>query len=86
MAWQFDRPEHGDGFVQAFRRPGSVYTAARFRLQGLDPEASYVLMNADSPETTVTTGRELSTTGLPVLIDRRPGAVIITYRREPALK
>ena len=30
MAWQFDRPDLGEGVVQAFRRAGSYYESARF--------------------------------------------------------
>ena len=37
IAWQFDRPDLGEGMVQAFRRGESVYEAARFRLRGLEP-------------------------------------------------
>lgn len=84
MAWQFDCPERGEGFVQVFRRRESVYTAARLRLRGLDAEASYELTNVDQPGTTTSTGRELCTAGLPVEIAEQPGAIIITYRRKPS--
>ena len=36
MAWQFDRPELGEGMVQVFRRAESPYESARFRLRGLE--------------------------------------------------
>ena len=39
MAWQFDRPESGDGVIMAFRRAQSPYEIARFRLSDLDPGA-----------------------------------------------
>ena len=81
IAWQFDRPESGEGIVQAFRRRESIYLAAHFRLQGLDPDASYALTNIDVPGTTVMTGRELADVGLPVAIDQQPGAVVIMYKK-----
>jgi alpha-galactosidase len=81
IAWQFDRPESGEGVVQAFRRPESMYSAAHFKLQGLDPDASYALTNVDVPGTTVVTGRELADVGLRVAIEQQPGAVVILYKK-----
>jgi alpha-galactosidase len=81
IAWQFDRPEEGQGVVQAFRRPQSLYETARFKLRGLEPDAPYTLTNFDVPGTTKATGRELMDKGLPVTVPDQPGAVIITYAR-----
>jgi alpha-galactosidase len=81
MAWQFDRPEVGEGVVQAFRRAENAVESAAFRLRGLDPDAIYVLTNLDVVGTTELAGRELLDKGLPVVIEERPGAVIITYKR-----
>ena len=81
MAWQFNRPELGEGVVQAFRRSASIYLAARLPLQGLEPDASYACTNLDAPGTTVMTGRELGTRGLPVEIDQQPGAVVFQYKK-----
>ena len=44
MAWQFDRQELGEGVIQVFRRPDSVYESARFSLRGLIAEATYTLI------------------------------------------
>ena len=82
MAWQFDRPEEGQGVVQAFRRPGSYYLAARFNLRGLDPGATYVLKNHDTAGTVEISGGELLDEGLPVVIKDRPGAAVITYKKK----
>lgn len=79
IAWQFDRPEAGQGVVQAFRRPQSPYESARFRLRGLDPEARYELKNFDVEGTTEATGAALMEHGLLVECPRQPDAVIITY-------
>jgi alpha-galactosidase len=80
LAWQFDRPDLGEGVVQAFRRAESFYESARFKLQGLEPEAHYVLTDCDDPTPRERTGRELMEQGLPVAIKPQPGAAIITYR------
>lgn len=81
MAWQFDRPDLGRGVVQAFRRSESLYEAARYKLHGLDPGATYELRDLDHPRTRTATGRELMEQGLSVEIHEGPGAVVIAYRR-----
>ena len=47
IAWQFDRPEAGEGVVQAFRHADSSYESARLRLRGLEPNAQYTITNMD---------------------------------------
>ena len=81
IAWQFDQPEHGSGMIQAFRRPQSLYETARFKLRGLDPNASYTVTNLDLPDALRLSGKELMEKGLPVGIPESPGAVIIVYSR-----
>jgi alpha-galactosidase len=81
VAWQFNRPEHGDGLVQVFRRPDSPFEAARFRLHGLDPSSQYELANLDVPGTKPMTGQELMEKGLPVEIRDRPGSAVFRYER-----
>jgi hypothetical protein len=41
IAWQFHRPDLGEGLVQAFRRPKCPAGTAQFRFRGLNPEARY---------------------------------------------
>jgi alpha-galactosidase len=82
IAWQFDRPEAGQGMIQAFRRAESPYEACRFRLCGLDPAARYLIRDVDRPETTERTGRELMDDGLLVSIPRQPWAAVLTYQRQ----
>jgi alpha-galactosidase len=82
IAWQFDRPEQGEGVVQVFRRAESDYEAARFRLRGLEPGAVYTLTNLDVEGSTEKTGKELLDSGLPVAIKDRPNATIITYKKK----
>ena len=82
MAWQFNRPEQGDGMIQAFRRPQSSYEGSRYILRGLDAAARYRVTDVDSPSTgAVYTGKELMEKGLLVTVKNKPGAVILTYRK-----
>jgi alpha-galactosidase len=81
MAWQFHRPEQGDGMVQVFRRPDSSFESARFRLRGLDPAARYKVVDMDSKRESEFSGRELVEGGIPVSIPVAPGASILTYVR-----
>lgn len=85
MAWQFHRPEAGEGVVQAFRRPGSDVFGLQLRLRGLKAEARYEVADLDAPEGSakaVSNGRELMERGLEVAIRDRPGAALIVYREK----
>jgi alpha-galactosidase len=86
MAWQFDRPETGRGFVQAFRRGDCILDVAKLRLRGLDPDAVYTLVNLDGAGAMEMLGRDLLDDGLPVAIRDQPGAVVIKYFRVPPLR
>ncbi|MBN1420568.1 MAG: alpha-galactosidase [Planctomycetes bacterium] len=81
IAWQFDRPEAGEGMVQAFRRDDSIYEAARLPLRGIDAGATYEIRDVDRGEARRMTGRELLDRGLPIAIEGRPGAAVIAYKR-----
>lgn len=82
MAWQFNRPETGEGMVQAFRRERSPSDALLVRLEGLDPAATYVVRNLDDDSTTEKSGRELRDQGLEVAISQQPGSALIHYQRK----
>ncbi|MCX7428651.1 MAG: alpha-galactosidase [Planctomycetia bacterium] len=82
IAWQFDCPERGEGMVQVFRRPESVYESARFTLCGLSPDARYALVDLDGGQKfEAMTGRELAERGVVIAAADRPGAVVVTYKR-----
>ena len=81
MAWQYDRPEAGEGVVQAFRRPGCVKDSLQVRLQGLDLEATYEVQDADKKEAVSMSGKELMK-GLTVTLPGKPAAALITYRKK----
>ena len=81
MAWQFDRPEQGEGLVQAFRRSDSPQETAIFKLSGLDPQATYLVTDIDVNQPQAVAGSELLTKGLAVSLKERSSAAVITYRR-----
>jgi alpha-galactosidase len=79
MAWQFHRPDTGEGLIQVFRREESRIEVAPFPLRGLDPEATYTLHDFDSGTDRRYTGRAL-TAGWRVEVPARRTAVLIRYR------
>ena len=82
MAWQFDRTGLGEGVIQVFRRPNSLYESDRFNLRGLITEATYTLNNFDQPGEIEMTGCSVMESGLLVSITEQPGSAIITYKLE----
>jgi alpha-galactosidase len=82
MAWQFDRPDLGEGIVQAFRRSGSSTASMTFKLTGLDSAATYTVDNFDTPGTATVTGSDLMNIGLQIDIPSQPGAVVISYSKD----
>lgn len=84
MAWQFDRPEAGEGMVQVFRREGSIYDSARLPLRGLDPDASYNVQNIDEESVVTVSGRDLMEPGLQVTPSQRPCALVYLYKKAGA--
>nr|WP_303652767.1 alpha-galactosidase [Paludisphaera mucosa] len=81
MAWQFDRPEQGDGLVQAFRRKACEVDASIYKLRGLEPDAEYEVVNRDAADRTVRSGRSLRDEGFKVTIAEKPGAAVYSYRK-----
>jgi alpha-galactosidase len=81
MAWQFDEPEAGGGFVQAFRREEANEESLTLKLQGLDPNATYAVENLDGGKIEKLTGKELMESGLQVKIAEKPGAALFVYRK-----
>ena len=83
MAWQFHRPEAGEGMVQAFRRADSPFEAARFRLNALDLEKNYKVWNTAGGQPVEQSGKDLMERGALVKMEDRPGAVVIRYQAQP---
>lgn len=82
VAWQFDRPDLGEGMVQAFRRTECVNKSIRVKLRGLDADAVYTLTNRDIAGTKEMTGRELMDGGILIAINDLPGSAVVTYKRK----
>jgi alpha-galactosidase len=82
MAWQFNRPEQGDGMVQAFRHAKAGETTQKVRLRDLDPAAQYEVTNMDSAFPSKVSGKDLMEKGLVLEIADKPGALLIFYARE----
>jgi len=81
IAWQFDRPDLGEGLLQAFRRPTCSEESAIYRLFGLDPAAMYAVTNFDAPDTLCKSGHALMTEGIVVTLTTCPGAAVMVYRQ-----
>jgi len=82
IAWQFDRPEQGDGMIQAFRREGNEIAELRVKLLGLDVAAVYTVRDLDGQSANEFSGRELMEGGLVIGIKDRPGSALLSYRRK----
>jgi len=80
-AWQFNRPEHADGMVQAFRREEDADSSKDLRLRGLDANATYEITDLDVKTPTRASGRDLMQHGLHVEIPGKRGAVVILYKK-----
>ena len=80
IAWQFDRPDKGEGMIQAFRRDNCDETTKTFQLSGLNSAALYEIKNLDMNGSTKVSGKELMEKGLTVEITDKPGAAVITYK------
>jgi len=81
MAWQFDRPDMGEGILQAFRRPECTDESHCYKLFGLEPEMDYNVINLDIPGSVQMTGHELMTKGITVTLQQRPDAAVIKYMK-----
>jgi alpha-galactosidase len=81
VAWQFNRPEEGDGMIQAFRREKSNDLTHVLRLRGLDAAATYEVTNLDAEVPNTASGRDLMEKGLHVEVAEKPGAAILIYKR-----
>lgn len=80
-AWQFNRPESGDGMIQAFRRDENDEALRKLVLRGLDPAATYEVTNVDLKTPARVPGKDLMQSGLAVEITKKRGAAIIFYKK-----
>jgi alpha-galactosidase len=83
MAWQFDRPDTGEGVVQVFRRTNSAVPSLQFQLRGLNPAQAYSVEDFDRGALGYYTGNQLMTTGL--VVQLAPQQSAIPYYTTPPL-
>jgi alpha-galactosidase len=81
LAWQFDRPETGEGMVQAFRRRASATATMALPLRGLDVTARYAVYDFDTGTSTIQAGAALATAGLSVTLGDAGSAAVYKYTR-----
>jgi len=80
-AWQYDRPDLGEGLVVAFRRHQSSFSRWEAKLEALDPDAAYDLYSWDDQCTRRISGSALRVDGFTVAIEEKPGTALFTYKR-----
>lgn len=81
IAWQFDRPDLGEGMVQAFRRVDNTTATMNFKLKGLMSGSVYRITNVDTGTSYVATGSSLMGSGMNITLSSRPTAAIVKYKR-----
>lgn len=79
--FQFHSPGRRSGVLQALRNNQCKEETLCVQLQGLDPDAEYVLENSESAERLIMSGRELSQEGLPLAQPMRSGAIWFYHER-----
>ena len=79
VAWQFDRPERGEGMVQAIRLAGCSAESYTAHLKTIDPDQDYLFQNPQSGEKRLLAGAELAKEGFAFSLPARSGEVW-TYR------
>jgi alpha-galactosidase len=82
-AWQYDRPDLGEGMIVAFRRHASPFSRWEAAPRALDPDADYELTSWDGDGNRRARGGELMTDGFVVTIAGKPGSALFTYKRLP---
>ena len=80
-AYQMHRPDIGEGFVLALRRPAAPWVVADLRLQGLDPAAEYEFEDADTGRIWRQTGKDLRERGVRLTLERAPASQLLFYRK-----
>jgi alpha-galactosidase len=83
VAWQFDSPAAGEGFVQGVRLPAAPDETLTVYLKGIRTGASYVFSNPETGECKEIAGDVLARDGFTLALPPREGAVWI-YRRKVA--
>jgi hypothetical protein len=84
-AFQLHRPDLEEGAVYFFRRTQSPYTHFSVSLRALAPDACYTLQyRPEDGAVTLEerTGKSLASDGIEAVLTRKPGSLIVTYKKE----
>jgi alpha-galactosidase len=81
-AWQYDRPDLGEGMILVLRRAQSPFAAITAPLHGLVPDAQYELRDLDTGETSTVPGAELMQKGCTITIQQNPGSKLVVYKKK----
>jgi alpha-galactosidase len=80
-AMQFGQPDASHGFMVAYRRSGSLYEKAVFKLRGLKPDRTYEIINVDATEKLTKSGQDLMTVGVSIELKHAPESSLVMYRQ-----
>lgn len=81
LAYQYDRPDLGEGMVMGFRRRKCLESELTVKLGGLMSNAKYEIQDRDRQRQWVATGAELAR-GLQLKGSDKPSSVLLTYQRK----
>jgi alpha-galactosidase len=79
LAYQYDRPDLGEGMIMAFRREKAPEKSWTVKLRGLKAKRSYELEDLDDGTKRFFTGKELAD-GLGLDIPAMPGSRLLIYK------
>ncbi|MCE5257725.1 MAG: alpha-galactosidase [Chloroflexi bacterium] len=75
LAWQFNSPESGAGFIEAVRLQQAPAAEWVIRPRGLEPDARYIFEHAETGEVRALSGCEALQQGLKVELPQRAGVI-----------
>jgi alpha-galactosidase len=81
IAWEFVRPDQGDGMIQAFRREDCTIAETRLMLHHLKPDARYEFTDLDSGRTTRLSGTQAMNEGISLGAAAPRTALILTFKQ-----
>jgi len=84
VAWQFDCPETGCGFLQGIRFPASLQETLTIHPQALLPDAMYVFENLETGEVRELPGDSQIQDGFTFVLPARSGVIWFYRKRCPA--
>lgn len=78
-AYQFDRPENGDGIIMIFKRLKAKGITYQFKLGGISEDEIYTFTNADTDEIFDLSGKDILNSGFNVTIHKTRTAKLLFY-------